>query len=78
MPAPQIILNSPLLAAGFGAKLLFFTLKGYGREYAAGIKNGFQLCKKEKKVPFTLKKIRRCGRIQMELWKNIPRGFYRR
>ena len=78
MPAPQIILNFPLLAAGFGAKLLFFTLKGYGREYAAGIKNGFQLCKKEKKVPFTLKKIRRCGRIQMELWKNIPRGFYRR
>ena len=41
MPFLQILLNLPFLAAGFGIKLLFFARRGFGREYAAGIKNGF-------------------------------------
>src|SRR5699024_985578 len=74
MPLWQIVLNSPFLLAGFTAKLLFFGIKGLGREYAAGIKNGFQLCKKEKKVEFTRKMCPRIWKIQVELWKNIPSG----
>ena len=48
MPVPQMILNLPFLLAGFAVKLLFFALKGYGREYAAGIKNGFSLSVRRK------------------------------
>ncbi len=71
MPLPQLILNSPLLAAGFFIKFLFFVKKGFGREYAAGIKNGLSLCKKEKKVPFSWKHLGNYCKIQWELWKNI-------
>lgn len=71
MPLGQIILNAPLLAAGFLTKFVFFLRKGYGREYLAGIKNGFQLCHKEKKVEFKGKNLRNYGKIQRELWANI-------
>ena len=58
MPVLQRILNLPLLLPGFGIKLLFFAVKGYGKEYAAGIKNGLALCRKpenrgkKSKIPF--------------------------
>ena len=58
MPWAQILLNLPFLLAGFTVKLLFFAAKGYGREYAAGIKNGFSLAAKGEKVKFR--------------WKNLP------
>ena len=75
MPALQIFLNLPLLIAGFGIKLVFFTLRGYGREYAAGIKNGFQISRPEKKVCFEQKKLPTYIRIQLELWWNTVRRF---
>ncbi|MDO5338409.1 MAG: glycosyltransferase family 2 protein [Eubacteriales bacterium] len=75
MPLPQIVLNFPFLAAGFAAKLVFFTKKGFGREYAAGIKNGFQICKRDKKVDFQLRHFSSYVRIQAELWRNILRRF---
>lgn len=49
MPLLQILLNLPFLVLGFGVKFLFFAGKGYGREYAAGIKNGFSISRKGKK-----------------------------
>lgn len=75
MPILQIILNFPFIIAGFGVKLLFFTLKGMGREYLAGIKNGFQISQKGKKVPFTVKNLPHYVQIQLELWINIIRRF---
>ena len=75
MPSLQILLNLPLLIAGFGTKLLFFTLRGYGREYAAGIKNGFQISRPEKKLRFEQKKLPFYIRIQLELWWNTIRRF---
>lgn len=75
MPFLQIILNLPFLLAGFGMKILFFCLKGYGREYLAGIKNGFQLSVKGRKVPFSLKHFPAYCKIQWELWVNIFRRF---
>lgn len=75
MPVGQIILNLPLLFLGFGIKLLFFVCKGYGREYAAGIKNGFSISRKHKKVPFQLKNMRNYVRIQIQLWHNLLRRF---
>ena len=49
MPLLQIILNLPFLAVGFLIKFLFFAVKGMGKEYAAGIKNGFSISMKNKK-----------------------------
>ena len=75
MPFLQILLNLPFLAAGFGIKIVFFTAKGMGREYLAGIKNGFSISRKDRKVPFTLKHLKNYCRIQLELWRNILRRF---
>ena len=68
MPVLQIIINLPFLVAGFGIKILFFTLKGFGREYIAGIKNGFQISKKNHKIPFKFQNLSNYFRIQVELW----------
>lgn len=75
MPLLQIILNLPFLIVGFGTKLLFFTLKGFGKEYLAGIKNGFQISKKDRKVPFKFRNLPNYLKIQVELWINIARRF---
>lgn len=77
MPLAQLILNLPFLVLGFGIKTVFFGLKGFGREYAAGIKNGFELSKQGKrqgkKVPFRLRNLLNYIRIQGQLWWNIVR-----
>ena len=75
MPLLQIILNLPFLAAGFLIKFLFFAVKGMGKEYAAGIKNGFSISMKNKKVPFRIKHLPNYCKIQLELWINIIRRF---
>ena len=61
----------PFLVIGFGVKFLFFLKKGFGREYAAGIKNGILLCKKNRKVAFQWKHLPNYAKIQLELWINI-------
>ena len=75
MPLLQIILNLPFLAVGFIIKILFFAVKGMGKEYAAGIKNGFSISMKNKKVPFRIKHLPNYCKIQLELWINIIRRF---
>lgn len=75
MPLLQIILNIPFLILGFGIKLLFFSGKGMGREYLAGIKNGFQISRKENKVKFSVKNLHNYLIIQIELWINMLRRF---
>lgn len=76
MPLLQILLNLPLLLAGFAVKLVFFSLKGYGREYAAGIKNGFSISEKDRKVPFRWENLLNYCRIQLQLWVNLIRRFF--
>ncbi len=44
MPAGQILLNLPLLAAGFALKTAFFAKKGFGKTYLRGLADGFRLC----------------------------------
>ena len=73
MPLLQIILNLPCLSLGFGTKLLFFTVKGMGKEYLAGIKNGFSISRQGKKVKFSLKNLPHYAKIQVELWINMFR-----
>lgn len=75
MPFLQILLNLPFLLAGFGVKILFFAAKGLGKEYIAGIKNGFQISRKERKVKFSMAHLPDYAKIQVELWVNIVRRF---
>lgn len=79
MPLLQIIVNLPLFIPGFLAKTAFFILKGFGKEYIAGIGRGFLLCRKGKKegkkVRFRIENIGNYGRIQLELWANVVRRF---
>ena len=73
MPLLQIILNLPFLAAGFLIKFLFFAVKGMGKEYLAGIKNGFSISMNHRKVPFSVKHLPNYCKIQLELWENMFR-----
>lgn len=73
MPFFQILLNLPFLTAGFLAKFLFFVKKGFGKEYAAGLRQGCMICKKDKKVRFYFGNFHNYCRIQLELWANIAR-----
>ena len=73
MPVGQILLNLPFLLAGFAVKILFFIRKGLGREYIAGIKNGFQISRKERKVSFCPAHLGNYAKIQLDLWINMVR-----
>lgn len=75
MPFWQIVLNLPLLLVGFGVKAVFFAVKGFGREYIAGIKNGFEISKKNrnKKVNFISIKVSEILIVEIELLYNIIR-----
>ena len=78
MPFLQIILNSPFLLMGHVIKWLFFLKKGLGKEYASGVREGFSLCKKDRKVRFLWKNLPNYGTIQLELWLNMVRRLKRK
>lgn len=73
MPLWQIVLNFPLLLLGFGCKALFFAKKGFGKEYLAGIKNGFAISRKNRQRKVKGVDFVSCLRIQWELYCNIIR-----
>lgn len=73
MPVLQIILNLPLLLAGFAVKTIFFTMKGYGRAYLSGIKRGYLLCHEGRKLAYSGRNFKNYARIQIELWVNTVR-----
>lgn len=75
MPVLQILLNLPLLLAGYLVKTIFFIRKGFGTVYLRGIIKGLRLCVssggKQKRVRFKLHNLPAYVRIQWELWRNI-------
>ena len=73
MPFLQIIVNSPFLLFGHLVKWLFFLKKGLGKDYVQGVKEGFTLCKREKKVRFLWENLPNYLVIQLELWLNMAR-----
>ena len=79
MPVLQILFNLPAFVLGFTAKLVFFASKGYGKEYLAGIKNGFSICRKPenkaKKIRFCWKRLGTYLVIEWELFLNVFRRF---
>jgi len=75
MPLLQLLLNLPLLLAGFGLKYLFFLKKGFGGTYLKGLINGLRMCQRDRKVKFYWKNIPSYVKIQLELWINIGKRF---
>lgn len=75
MPAAQIVLNLPLLAAGFTIKTMFFMRRGLGAIYLRGLLDGFALCCSEEgrahKVAYRSERLYSYIVIQLELWRNI-------
>lgn len=75
MPTAQIILNLPLLLAGFMIKTAFFMRKGFGMNYLKGLCRGFALCFAEEgrahKVSFQRERLYSYIVVQLELWRNI-------
>lgn len=75
MPVLQILLNLPLLLAGFFIKTFFFMRKGLGAAYVRGLGKGIRLCAsadgRRHKVRFRMKYIRNYIIIQLELWRNV-------
>ena len=71
MPLLQILWNLPLFILGFGVKMAFFTVRGFGGEYAAGLKNGVTVSIKNKGKKFHASSVGRYVAIQLELYKNL-------
>ena len=83
MPVLQILLNLPAFILGFSAKLVFFASKGYGKEYLAGIKNGFFYLpeagkQSEKRSVLSWKRLGTYFVIEWELFINVFRRFLER
>lgn len=73
MPLIQIILNFPFLLIGFVIKTIFFMKKGFGQTYLKGLREGFQISTKNRKVKFHARNFNNYVLIQLELWMNIIR-----
>lgn len=73
MPMLQLVINMPFILLGIIVKTLFFTKKGFVKEYLYGICDGLKECRKCKKVVFRWKNLKHYFRIQIELWVNIMR-----
>ncbi len=75
MPFLQIIINFPLLLAGYLIKFLFFSLKGMGGAYGKGLLEGIKLSVsgegRKNKVKFRMRNIKNYLWIQGQLWMNI-------
>lgn len=77
MPFVQLVVNMPFLMVGYLVKYLFFVVKGLGKDYAQGFKEGIKLCRniecKKHKVGGLRKHFKAYCRIQLLLWKNLFR-----
>jgi GT2 family glycosyltransferase len=73
MPLIQLLVNSPFLLVGFLVKYVLFLKRGFGKDYASGIKEGLKNHGKIDKVPFQLKNIGHYFFIEAQLIFNVFR-----
>ena len=67
MPPAQLIVNAIPLAFGYLVKIRFFTKRGFGADYRAGLKEGLSTLKKCRRVPFRARNLGHYLRIEWEL-----------
>ncbi|HAG68791.1 MAG TPA: glycosyltransferase family 2 protein [Lachnospiraceae bacterium] len=73
MPFLQLLLNLPLILAGYLVKLFYFAGKGLAGAYLQGTVEGFLFCRDTAKYKFRGENFRHYLRIQLELWVNTIR-----
>ena len=73
MPLIQLLVNSPFLLLGFLIKFALFAKRGFGKDYAAGIKDGLKNLLKIKKTPFQIKNLGHYFYIEGQLIVNVFR-----
>ncbi|MBP1584829.1 MAG: glycosyltransferase family 2 protein [Lachnospiraceae bacterium] len=74
MSGLQLLINLPLLLAGFAAKTVFFFRKGLGKDYLKGLADGFGKCigkGRSRRHKGFVKIIPRLARIELMLLRNI-------
>ena len=67
MPLLQLAVNLVPILLGMGLKYMFFKKKGFGRDYAAGVKEGLATAKKCRKVPYSRERLKNYLAIEWEL-----------
>lgn len=83
MPFLQLFVNALPLAFGYAVKTRFFTKRGFGADYRAGLKEGFSTLGRCRRVRFRLKDLGRYLWIEAELigntfvyaWEYVRRRF---
>lgn len=70
MPLLQLIINFPFLLVGFIVKIVWFSKKGFGKEYKEGLVEGLRNLGMIEKVPFKRKHLRHYIYIEWLLIKN--------
>ena len=67
MPLLQLAVNLVPILLGMGLKYMFFKKKGFGRDYAAGVREGLATAKKCRKVPYSRERLKNYLAIEWEL-----------
>ena len=75
MPLPQLVLNAPLLFAGWLVKAVYFARKGLLRDYRDGTAQGLRLSVRKSRKHLQDVRIRQYLYVQLELWFNLVRLF---
>ena len=68
MPFIQLVVNFLPLFAGYAVKYLFFCKKGFGKDYADGIREGLSTIRSCKKVPFQMRHLSSYIKIEADLF----------
>lgn len=67
MPFFQLVLNAVPIGLGIGVKYMFFKKRGFEKDYAAGLKEGFKTLEKCKKVPCRPEHFKNYAAVQWEM-----------
>ena len=76
MPIIQLVINLPFILLGIVIKSIYFTVKGLGKSYILGIKDGIVGIKNIDKVKIK-NNIKNYLKIELELFKNTINLFKR-
>jgi len=76
MPLIQLIVNVPFLTIGFFIKWVFFSFKGFGKDYLSGFVEGLKTLNKIEKIPFDKKNFVHYLKIEWALLKNTFTFFF--
>ena len=76
MPWLQLVINCPFLLVGFAVKYIFFSRKGFSKEYKEGISEAFKNLKNIEKVKYSNRNLLNYVKIEIELIVNTIKYIY--